>query len=60
MKLPQKVSLGPETFEIAPKSLVSGVWFLSPEAGGTLRAVPGEPSGAAASKGLLRSCIRTL
>ena len=30
------------------KSLVSGVWFLSPEAGGTLRAVPGEPWRAAA------------
>ena len=42
------------------KSRVSGVWFLSPEAGGTLRAVPGDPWRAAASKELLRSCIRTL
>ena len=59
MKLPQQVSFGPETCEIEPK-----VWFMasgfSPEASGTLRPVPGEPSGAAASKGLLRSCIRTL
>ena len=42
------------------RSLISGIWFLSPEAGGTLRPVPGEPSEAAVSKVLLRSCIRTL
>ena len=41
------------------KSLVSCVWFLSPEAGGTLRAVPGEPWRAAASHGPFRVCIRT-
>ena len=31
------------------KSLVSGVWFLSPEVGGTLRRELGEPKWAAAS-----------
>ena len=63
MKLPQKPSLGTEMCNKLSNSLVSGIWFLwflSPEAGGTLRPVPGEPSGAAASKGLLSYCIRTL
>ena len=60
MKLLQKVILKPETCEIEPKVcfLASGFW--SPEAGGTLRRQLGEPWRAAASKGLLRSCIRTL
>ena len=34
------------------KSLVSGIWFLSPEAGGTLSRDPGEPWRAAASTAL--------
>ena len=42
------------------KNLVSGVWFLSPEAGGTLRAVLGEPWRAARSHSPLSRCIRTL
>ena len=41
------------------KSLVSGVWFLSPEAGETLRAVPGEPWRAAARKGLSRIFVQS-
>ena len=46
MKLLQKASFGPETCEIEPTSLVSGVWFLSPEAAepsGRFRGKPGGP-----------------
>ena len=42
------------------KSLVSGIWFLSPEAGGTLSRDPGEPCRAARSHSALRRSIRTL
>ena len=42
------------------KSLVSGIWFLSPEAGGTLRRQLGEPGRAVHSTSPLRCCIRTL
>ena len=60
LEISSKSKFGTRNVRNWTKSLVSGVWFLSPEAGGTLRAVPGEPSGATASKGLLRSCLRTL
>ena len=42
------------------KSLVSGIWFLSPEAGGTLRRQLGEPGRAVQSTCPLTCCIRTL
>ena len=42
------------------KSLVSGIWFLSPEAGGTLRRQLGKPKWAAASHSPLGHCISTL
>ena len=42
------------------KSLVSGIWFLSPEAGGTLRRQLGEPGRAVHTTCPLRCCIRTL
>ena len=42
------------------KSLVSGIWFLSPEAGGTLRRQLGEPGRAVHSTSPLLCCIRTL
>ena len=40
--------------------LVSGLTFMSPEAGGTLRRELGEPKWAATSHSPLRHCIRTL
>ena len=42
------------------KSLISGIWFLSLEAGGTLRRQLGEPGRAIHSTCPLRVCRRTL
>ena len=51
MKLPQEASFGPETCETRPKAWFLASGFCLMRLGGTLRPVPGEPSGATASKG---------
>ena len=46
MKLPQEVSFDPEMRNLTKSqisAIISGIWFLSPEAGGTLKRELGEP-----------------